>query len=73
MENNKQKKSNTDSGTAFIDQQQSSDAAKNERAKSELNTNKLNPEQANNPARRNSKTDVSRKKTGGGKQTSPGD
>jgi hypothetical protein len=67
------KKSNDDPGSAFTDHQQALDNAKNEKLKEETGSNKLKPEDANNPARRGTKTDVSEKKTGGGKQSSPGD
>jgi hypothetical protein len=51
----------------------SNDKAKNERIKTETGEEKLDPEQANRPERRGHKTDLSQKKTGGGKQSSPGD
>lgn len=60
-------------GTAFRDHQQQIDKAKNERIKSETESEKLDPRAANNSWRRSHKTDVSHKKTGGGKQSSPGD
>lgn len=75
MENqdNKTTQPEKNSGSAFVDSQSALDTAKNERIKSETGEESLDPEQANNPARRNHKTDVSRKHTGGGKQSSPGD
>ena len=60
-------------GAEFVDHQQQLDNAKNERIRTETGGEKLDPRNANNPARRNHKTDTSQKKTGGGKQVSPGD
>jgi hypothetical protein len=68
-----EKKSNDGTGKAFTDAQSSLDQAKNKRLKSQKDSDKLNPDVANNPTNRNHKTDVSKKKTGGGKQSSPGD
>jgi hypothetical protein len=73
MENKNEKKAGAGTGTAFTENQASIDQAKNERLKSEAKSNKLPPEKANNPNARNTKSDVSRKKTGSGKQSSPGD
>ena len=73
MENTNEKKSNDESGSAFVNQQQALDKAKNERIKTETDTNKLDPKIANNPSKRNLKTSVGQKKTGGGKQSSVGD
>jgi hypothetical protein len=73
MKENDDKKTNDQTAGAFVDHQRVLDDAKNERTKEETGTEKLDPENANNPARRNHKTDVSEKKTGGGKQSSPGD
>jgi hypothetical protein len=67
------KKNNEQSGSAFTGHQRALDEAKNEKLKEETGQNKLDPQNANNPARRNHKTDVSQKKSGGGKQSSPGD
>jgi hypothetical protein len=66
-------KSNDNTGSDFVDHQKVLDQAKNERIKKEQGSDKIDPEQANNPANRNHKTDLSQKKTGGGKQSSPGD
>ncbi len=60
------------SGQSFIDQQQSTDNAINERIKGEKGKSKLDPQQANNPRNRNRQTDTGSKKTGGGKQKGPG-
>ncbi|MBT1704120.1 hypothetical protein [Chryseosolibacter indicus] len=73
MDNKNETTVDKNSGTSFVNHQQAIDNAKNERIKSETDTDKLDPETANNPARRNLKTDVSQKSTGGGKQSSPGD
>lgn len=70
---NKNVQPEENSGSTFVDSQSALDQAKNERIKSETGEESLDPEQANNPARRNHKTDVSRKHTGGGKQSNPGD
>lgn len=59
-------------GQSFTDQQQSNDRAINQRIKKEKGKTKLDPEEANNPSNRNRKTDTASKKTGGGKQKSPG-
>ena len=64
---------NDKTGSDFVDHQKVLDKAKNERIKSEQDSDKLDPEQANRPERRGHKTDLSQKKTGGGKQSSPGD
>lgn len=72
MDDNNEKENNG-SGSSFVDHQSLIDKAKNERLKAETGSDKLDPEQANNPAKRNVKTNVSTKKTGGGKQSSPGD
>jgi hypothetical protein len=73
MENKENKQSDDRTGTAFTESQSAKDTAKNERIKSETKSEKLPPEVANDPNKRNLKTDVSLKKTGGGKQSSPGD
>lgn len=73
MDDTNKKKVNNDSGSSFVDHQSLVDKAKNERIKAETESEELDPEQANNPARRNVKTNVSTKRTGGGKQSSPGD
>jgi hypothetical protein len=73
MDDTNKNKTNDETASAFVDQQQSLDKAKNERTKAETDADKLDPEVANNPARRNHKTDVSHKKTGAGKQSSLGD
>ena len=58
---------------AFTDHQQQLDNAKNKRLRTETGRDKLDPRNANNPARRNHKTGTSQKKTAGGKQLSPAD
>lgn len=73
MEDTHENKTPDGPGTAFMDIQNALDKAKNERIKDETGSDKLAPEDANNPDSRNHKTSVSRKKTGGGKQSSPGD
>ena len=60
-------------GTDFINHQRAMDEAKNEKIKSEQGTDKIDPQQANRPNNRGRETDVSEKKSGGGKQSSPGD
>lgn len=65
--------SNDKTGTDFVDHQKILDQAKNERIKNQQGTEKIDPEQANRPENRDHKTDLSQKKTGGGKQSSPGD
>lgn len=60
------------SGESFVEQQQSTDKAINERIKSERDKDKLDPEEANDPANRDRKSDTASKKTGGGKQKNPG-
>ena len=67
------KKANQNTGRDFVNHQQAVDKAKNEKLKNETGSTKLDPAQANRSERRNLKTDVSQKKTGGGKQSSPGD
>lgn len=59
-------------GASFASQQRALDTAYNEKIKSEEGTDKLDPAQANRSDRRTHKTDVSRKKTGAGKQVNPG-
>jgi hypothetical protein len=73
MKNTNEKKSNDKSGEAFVNQQQAVDKAKNERIKPETDSGNLDPKLANNPSKRNLKTDTGQKKTGGGKQSSLGD
>lgn len=73
MDDTSEKKANEKTGAAFIDHQQQIDNAKNERIRTETGSDKVDPRNANNPARRNRKADTSQKKTGGGKQISPGD
>lgn len=59
-------------GQSFNEQQKSTDDAINERLKEEKGQDKLDPQDANNPANRNRSTDTASKKTGGGKQKNPG-
>ena len=73
MEKTEKKTKTDESGSAFVDNQRVADQAKNERIKEETRSEKLDPEDANNPSRRGRKTSVSEKNTGGGKQSSPGD
>jgi hypothetical protein len=73
MKDDENKTATGNTGSDFIDHQQVVDDAKNARAKTETGSQKLDPQNANNPARRNHKTDLSQKKSGGGKQSSPGD
>lgn len=58
--------------TDFTQQQKAVDLAKNEKIKSDKGTDSLDPRDANNASQRTHKTDISRKKNGGGKQVSPG-
>ena len=58
--------------TDFIDHQSEMDKAKNERIKSNQNSQKIESRQRNQKENETTKTDVSQKKTGGGKQVSPG-
>lgn len=67
-EDNKQQPSGD--GTDFIKQQSELDQAKNERVKSTEQSGKVRSAKSNNND--TIKTDVSHKKTGGGKQVSPG-
>jgi hypothetical protein len=65
-------KNKKDAGQSFVETQKSTDDAINERLKKEQGKSTLDPEQANNPANRNRESDTASKKTGGGKQKSPG-
>jgi hypothetical protein len=67
------RKDNHGAGADFINHQRAVDQATNEKIKSEQDTDKIDPEQANRPNNRGRETDVSEKKSGGGKQGSPGD
>ena len=60
-------------GADFINHQRAMDEAKNEKIKSEQGSEKIDPQQANRPDNRSRETDVSEKKSGAGKQSSPGD
>jgi hypothetical protein len=73
MDESNKRKAVIENGAEFIDHQRQLDNIRNERIKEQTRANKLQPEIANDPARRNHKTDTSQKKTGGGKQISPGD
>lgn len=66
------KNENTGSGTEFSNSQQATDKAKNEKIREEQQSEKIDPSQANREKARTYKTDVSKKKTGGGKQINPG-
>jgi hypothetical protein len=70
MEN--EKENNTGSGKSFRDHQRAIDRALNEKIKSESGEENAGA-QTNRKERRDRSTDVSQKKTGGGKQKSPGD
>jgi hypothetical protein len=59
-------------GKDFTGMQKAIDDAINETLKNERGTQKLDPATANNPAKRSRKTDVTSKKTSGGKQTNRG-
>ncbi|MBT1698267.1 hypothetical protein KK083_15355 [Fulvivirgaceae bacterium PWU4] len=59
-------------GADFVNLQRTTDEAKKERIKGQHGSDKLPPEQANRERNRVHKTDVSKKKTGGGKQVTPG-
>ncbi|HEY0653500.1 MAG TPA: hypothetical protein VGD65_10240 [Chryseosolibacter sp.] len=70
MTNSEDNKQPTGDATDFINQQSELDKAKNERIKSNEQSGKVRA--AQNSKEDTLKTDVSRKKTGGGKQVSPG-
>lgn len=59
-------------GADFINRQRAVDEAKNEKMKENQGSGKIDPEQVNREKNRTHKTDVSEKKTGGGKQVTPG-
>jgi hypothetical protein len=59
-------------GADFINHQRAMDEAKNERIKEDQGSDTIDPEQANREKNRGHKTDVSTKKTGSGKQVTPG-
>ncbi len=59
-------------GRSFKELQKSTDTAINERIKKEKGTDKLDPENANNPKNRSRKTGTTSKKTGSGKQKNSG-
>lgn len=67
-DSNDKPKSNT--GRTFVDHQRAIDTALNERKK---DSNVEQPEGDDAESEKRTKTDVSHKKTGGGKQVSPGD
>jgi hypothetical protein len=73
MDESNKRKAVVENAAEFVDHQRLLDNAKNERIKEETRTSKLHPDTANNPAKRTRKADTSQKKTGGGKQISPGD
>jgi hypothetical protein len=60
------------SGQSFVEQQKATDDAINQRIKEEQGKDKVGPEVANNPSKRNRKSDTANKKTGGGQQKNPG-
>jgi hypothetical protein len=72
MANLNEEKEARGDGADFVNHQQAIDKAKNENLKMENDSDKVDPEQANREKNRGHKTDVSVKKTGGGKQVSPG-
>ena len=65
------KKQNNKTGSAFISNQKSLDDAKNQTIKNEAGANSGNG--TNRTKSRDNKTDVSQKKTGGGKLSAKGD
>lgn len=71
MEDNKTTQSET-SGSDFQDHLSAVDKAKNERIKEDPRSKGREQEQMNRAENRSSKTDVSTKKSGGGKQSNPG-
>jgi hypothetical protein len=72
MENTNDEQAKHGSGTEFTKRQQAIDQAKNEKIKAEKGSGDLTSDEANRNADRSLKTDVSAKKSGGGKQISPG-
>lgn len=70
MEDEKETNSGNESGKSFRDQQSAIDSALNEKIKEESDNDES---QVNRKERRDHATTVSHKKTGGGKQKSPGD
>jgi hypothetical protein len=68
----KNEKNNSESGKSFQQHQAAVDKAFNEKAKGESEAEE-NEQQANGKRYETRTTDVSEKKTGGGKQKSPGD
>jgi hypothetical protein len=71
-QDNKRNESGNNNASDFIRHQKAIDDAVNEKLKSEEGTDKLDPQIANNKKRRARKSDVARKKTGGGDQNNPG-
>ena len=72
MKKTKDSSSNSNSGTEFKKHQQAIDTSLNEKIKNENNSDAAD-QNANQKGNRDHTTDVSQKKTGGGKQKSPGD
>jgi hypothetical protein len=69
---NKTNSSGDESGKSFHDHQRAVDSALNEKIKSE-DTSGDSSSQMNRKEKRDRSVDLSQKKTGGGKQKSPGD
>jgi hypothetical protein len=72
MNDKKTNSGGDESGKSFHDHQRAIDSAVNEKIKSENSSTEAGS-QMNRREKRDRTTDVSQKKTGGGKQKSPGD
>jgi hypothetical protein len=72
MKEPKENNSSDESCKAFVDHQSAIDNALNERIRDEQNTEIIDPER-DSGGKRDRKTELSQKKTGGGKQSNPGD
>lgn len=72
MKESKENTSNDESGKSFEQHRSAIDKALNEKIRSEQGSESIDPE-SNQGKKRDRKTDVSEKKSGGGKQSSRGD
>jgi hypothetical protein len=66
------KSGSSNDASDLINHQKAIDDAVNERLKSEEGSDKIDPKISGNKKRRAGKSDVARKKTGGGQQNNPG-